>query len=76
MTVVSRSPRQVADLVGRLLTRTAAVIIGFIMMAVGLGMMATVVMLPAGVVIGLLGIAMIVGGLFAPDMRSGQRGGQ
>jgi hypothetical protein len=43
----------------------AAVIIGFIMMVVGLGLGVTIIMLPVGLVIGLIGMAMFVGGLFA-----------
>lgn len=43
----------------------AAVVVGFIMMVVGLGLGVTMIMLPAGLVIGLLGAAIFVGGLFA-----------
>ena len=43
----------------------AAVIIGFVMMVVGLGLGVTMVMLPVGLVIGLAGVAIFVGGLFA-----------
>jgi hypothetical protein len=43
----------------------AAVIVGFVLMVVGLALGVTVVMLPAGIVIGLVGVAMFVGGLFA-----------
>jgi len=42
-------------------------------MVIGLGMTVTVVMLPAGVVLGLLGLAAFVAGLFAPDLLSGNR---
>jgi hypothetical protein len=48
--------------------RLAAVIIGFIGMIVGVGMMVTIVMLPAGVVVALLGVAIFVAGIFAPDV--------
>ena len=48
-----------------LLGHIAAVIIGFIMMVVGLGLGVTMIMLPVGLVIGLAGVAMVVGGLFA-----------
>ena len=48
----------------------AAVIVGFIMMVVGLGMGVTMVLLPVGIVVGLLGTAILVGGLFA---RVGER---
>jgi len=41
------------------------VLAGFVLMVVGLAMGVTMVMLPAGLVIGLLGFAMFVGGLFA-----------
>ena len=43
----------------------AAVIVGFIMMVFGLGLGVTMVMLPVGIVIGLLGTAILVGGLFS-----------
>jgi archaellum biogenesis protein FlaJ (TadC family) len=43
----------------------AAVIIGFIMMVIGLGLGVTMIMLPVGLVIGLAGVAMFIGGLFA-----------
>jgi len=43
----------------------AAIIVGFVMMVVGLGLGVTMVMLPFGLVIGLVGAAIFVGGLFA-----------
>jgi hypothetical protein len=49
----------------RLLEHAAAVVIGLIMMIVGLGLGVTMIMLPAGITIGLLGLAIFVGGLFA-----------
>ena len=39
------------------------VILGFVLMVVGLALGVTIIMLPAGVVIGLIGFAMFVGGL-------------
>lgn len=48
-----------------LLGHTAAVVIGFLMMVVGLGLGVTIIMLPVGIVIGLIGVAVFVGGLFA-----------
>jgi len=66
MTRLSRLVRQLADIVGRVFNRLAAMTIGFILMVAGLGMTATIVMLPFGVVIGLLGVVIFVGGLFAP----------
>ena len=47
------------------LGHVAAVIVGFVMMVVGLGLGVTMITLPAGIVIGLLGAAILVGGLFA-----------
>jgi len=47
------------------LAHIAAIIVGFVMMVVGLGLGVTMVMLPFGLVIGLLGAAIFVGGLFA-----------
>jgi hypothetical protein len=47
------------------LAHTAAIVVGFVMMVVGLGLGVTIIMLPAGLVIGLLGAAIFVGGLFA-----------
>jgi hypothetical protein len=47
------------------LGHAAALIIGFVMMILGLGLGVTMIMLPAGVVIGLAGVAIFVGGLFA-----------
>lgn len=41
-----------------------AVIIGFVMMVVGLGLGVTMIMLPVGVVLGLAGAAIFIGGLF------------
>ena len=66
MTSHSRSLDRAADVARRAVGRFAAVTIGLVMMMVGLGMTATIVLLPAGVVIGLLGVAVFVGGLFRP----------
>lgn len=43
----------------------AAVVVGFAMMVLGLGLGVTMIMLPFGLVIGLAGAAIFVGGLFA-----------
>jgi hypothetical protein len=65
MTEITHWGRSVADTIGRALGRVAAVIIGFIMMAVGLGMSVSIVMLPVGVVVGLLGVGLFAAGLLA-----------
>jgi hypothetical protein len=43
----------------------AAVVVGFVMMILGLGLGVTMIMLPVGLVVGLAGAAIFVGGLFA-----------
>jgi len=43
----------------------AAIVVGLILMVVGLGLGVTMIMLPAGLVIGLLGVAIFIGGFFA-----------
>ena len=48
-----------------LFEHAAAVVIGLIMMIVGLGLGVTMIMLPVGIVIGLVGVAVLIGGLFA-----------
>ena len=54
------------------LGHVAALIIGFVLMVVGLGLGVTMIMLPVGLVVGLLGAAVFVGGLFAHPSRRGQ----
>ena len=73
MTEISRSLRQVANTVSRVFGRLATLIIGFIMMVVGLAMTATIVMLPVGVVLGLLGVAFVAAGMFAAPQPEGLR---
>jgi hypothetical protein len=70
MTLLSRSVRGFADVIGRILGRLGGMVIGFVLTVVGLAMMATIVMLPAGIVLLLLGVAIFVSGLFAPDFQS------
>ena len=41
----------------------AFVVVGFVFMVIGLGLGVTIMMLPVGLVIGLLGLAMFIGGL-------------
>jgi hypothetical protein len=41
----------------------AFVIVGFVLVVLGLGLGVTIVMLPVGLPIGLLGLAMVIGGL-------------
>jgi hypothetical protein len=48
-----------------LFAHAAAIVAGAIMMVIGLALGVTMIMLPVGIVIGLAGVAMFVGGLFA-----------
>jgi hypothetical protein len=58
--------------VGRFLEHAAAIVIGLIMMIVGLGLGVTMIMLPVGIPVGMLGVAMVVAGVFARfDERKG-----
>jgi hypothetical protein len=59
------STHPVFSRVGRFLEHALAVIVGFIMMVVGLGLGVTMIMLPVGIPIGLMGMAIFIGGLFA-----------
>ena len=52
-----------------LLEHTAFVVAGFVLMVLGLGLGVTMIMLPVGLVVGLLGLAMFVGGM---TVRMGQ----
>ena len=51
------------------LGHVAAVVVGFVMMMVGLGLGVTMIMLPVGIVVGLAGCAIFVAGLFAHPSR-------
>ena len=51
--------------VGAVLGHATAVVLGFVMMVIGLGLGVTMIMLPVGIVVGLLGCAILVMGLFA-----------
>ena len=50
---------------GHFLEHAAAVVVGLVLMVVGLGLGVTMIMLPVGVVVGLIGVLLVVGGLFA-----------
>ena len=54
----------VLERTGVFLTHTAAIVVGVILMAIGLGRGVTIAALPIGVPIGLLGFAMVGWGLF------------
>ena len=51
--------------VAAFLEHAVAVVIGLVLIVIGLGLGVTMIMLPVGIVVGLLGALMVVGGLFA-----------
>jgi hypothetical protein len=58
------APRRIVGFLVALFEHAFFVILGFVLMVLGLGLGVTMIMLPAGIVIGLLGFAIFVGGLF------------
>jgi hypothetical protein len=52
----------------------AALVVGFALMVLGLGLGVTMIMLPVGLVVGLIGAAIFAGGLFAHPLRDSARG--
>ena len=55
--------RRLLEICGLVLGHMVAVAIGFVMMVVGLGLGVTMIMLPVGLVIGLVGVGIFVWGL-------------
>ena len=53
-----------------LLEHAAFVAVGVVMMVLGLGLSVTMIMLPVGLVVGLLGFAMFIGGMTAHIQKS------
>jgi hypothetical protein len=54
--------RQWVGTVETILGHVAAIVVGFIMMILGLGLGVTMIMLPVGLVIGLIGVALFISG--------------
>ena len=63
MTHVS-SAHPVLSGIARFLEHAVAIVVGLVMMIVGLGLGVTMIMLPVGLVVGLLGVAMVLVGAF------------
>jgi hypothetical protein len=57
--------RRVFGEIGRLLEHFAVVVLGFVLMVIGLGLGVTLIMLPVGLVVGLIGMGLFVAGIFA-----------
>ena len=45
------------------LEHVLAIVVGFVLMVLGLGLGVTMIMLPVGLVLGLIGLALFIGGL-------------
>ena len=65
MTAHAFANHHVAGLFGSFFGHVAALIVGFILMVLGLALGVTMIMLPAGLALGLLGFLIFLGGLFA-----------
>jgi hypothetical protein len=57
------APRSIGSFFVGLFEHAFFVIAGFVLMVVGLGLSVTMIMLPVGLPLGLLGLAMVIGGL-------------
>jgi len=57
------APRQIAGFLIGVLEHTFFIVGGFVLMVLGLGLSVTMIMLPVGLAVGLLGFAMFVGGM-------------
>ena len=58
MSTILSSPR-FAGLVGSVFLHVAAVVVGFVLMIVGLGLGVTIIMLPVGLVVGIAGLIIL-----------------
>jgi hypothetical protein len=63
-------PRRILSVVGALAEHVFFVVAGFVLMVLGVGLSVTMIMLPIGLALGLLGFAMFVGGLTVRMNRS------
>jgi membrane-bound ClpP family serine protease len=62
--------RSIVAFVVSLFEHAFFVVAGFVLMVVGMGLSVTMVMLPVGLVLGLLGLAMFIGGMTVRMDRS------
>ena len=70
MTTFPRTFADVANSVARPLGRIPTTVAGFVVAMIGLAMCVTIVMFPLDVTLGLIGIAVVLCGLFAPPMST------
>ncbi len=62
--------KELAKGAGRFLSRSAAVVVGVLLMIVGLAMGVTVVMLPVGVPLGLVGLLAFLWGISGSETKT------
>jgi len=65
-----RGTSHFSQMFARVAERSVAMLIGFVFMVAGLAMTASVVMLPAGIALGLLGVGILITALFYSPKRS------
>ena len=65
-----RGTNHLGQMFTRVAERSMAVLIGFVLMVVGLAMTASLVMLPAGIALGLLGVGTLIIALVYTPKRS------
>jgi hypothetical protein len=70
MATFPRTFEGLAASIVRPLGRILTAVVGFAIGMVGLAMCVTIVMLPLGVTVGLIGIALLLCGLFAPPLST------
>ena len=68
------SSHMVARAVAIIVARAVAIIAGVVLALIGLGLGVSVVMLPIGLPLGLLGVLLVLGGISVPAGRAHQAG--
>ncbi len=66
--------RKLLEKGGQVLSHVAAVVIGLVLMVIGLGLGVTLIMLPVGIVVGLIGVGAFVWGLVGHLGSDGKNG--
>ena len=69
MTEQKSTSQELARAAGRGLVHLGAIVVGFILMIVGVAMGVTVVMLPAGIAVGIAGLFVFLWGIFGKAQR-------
>ena len=54
--------------------RVGAIVLGLLLIVLGIGLGVTMVLLPVGVIVGLIGLFIFIAGVFGPAFRRGGRG--